>query len=153
MLFIPELSKLYFDTKNEWDIMLPPNSDNVLIKTDILSNVSHGFKCQGVQASKSLFYTSPFFFKLNTPTVLPANYLVFNGFYKANVSKCILSMVKADEDNNTFISEFSPTIVLPFLKSLVLDKVLEFILVDSNDQQVTIENNSQLFISINIKRV
>ena len=153
-LFITPSNRLYFGTNSDWNLMLPGNTgnNNTVIKTDIISNVPHGFKYESIPATKSLLYTAPFLFKLKTHTKLPSNYLVFNGFFKYNLDQCILAMVRYDDFTYAFVSEFSPTIVIPFSNTLSLNNSLEFILVDSNDKQVAIENNSQLFLSITIKQ-
>lgn len=146
-LYIPDITKLYFKTPDEWEIL----GNETLYKSELFSNVLHGFNSNGVSVSKSLYYTSPYFIKLNQPTKTISNYLEFKGFFKLNVNKCILSMITYNEFEQTFTVNFLPKITLSFLQTLTLNKTLEFILVDSDDKQITLEDNNQLFISLTIQ--
>jgi len=49
------------------------------------------------------------------------------------------------------VAYFAPGINLSFLKHLALEKTLEFIIVDSNKQTISIADNSQIFIQLTIK--
>jgi hypothetical protein len=145
-LYIPEICRPYFGTSEVWSKL----GHESLVKTGVLSNVPSGFRARSVPATKSLYYTAPFFFKLNQSCNAISNYLEFKGFFKANVDKCILAMVSYNEFEEMFVTDFSPTIKLSFLQTLTLNKNLEFILIDSNNKQVDIENKSQLFLSLKI---
>jgi hypothetical protein len=146
LVYIPEICKPYFDTAENWMKVGRLN----LVKTDLISNVPTGLRTQSIPATKSLYYTAPFFLKLNQSCNVISNYLEFKGFFKPNVDKCILAMISYNEFEETFVADFLPTIRLSFLQTLSLNKNLEFILIDSNNKQVTIEDKSQLFISITI---
>jgi hypothetical protein len=146
LLFIPEICKPYFETSENWSKF----GNEVLIKTDLISKIPTGFKTQSVPATKSLYYTAPFFIKLNQSCNVVSNYLEFKGFFKPNVDKCILAMVSYNEFEEMFVADFSLTTKLSCAQTLSLNKNLEFILIDSNNKQVSIEDKSQLFISITI---
>jgi len=59
-------------------------------------------------------------------------------------------MVLYNEDENNFVPYFSPGVTLSFLQNLSLEKTLEFVIVDSNQQIISIADNSQLFIQLTI---
>lgn len=147
-IYIPELSRPYFYSKEDHkNTIFNPESN---IETTILSKIPNAFKTQSYPATKSLFYTAPFFFKLRTPSIASANYLQFKGFQTPNYEDSILSMVNFNDDTNSFIVEFSPGLIIPFKDALCLNKTLEFILVDANKRQILIEDNCHLYFSITI---
>lgn len=147
-IYIPELSRPYFYSKEDHkNLIVNPEAN---IETTILSKIPNALKTQSYPATKSLFYTAPYFFKLKTPSVANANYLQFKGFQRPNFTDCILAMVTFNDESNNFVAEFSPGITLPFKDTLFLNKTLEFILVDAKKQQVLIEDNSYLYFSISI---
>jgi hypothetical protein len=57
-------------------------------------------------------------------------------------------MLVYNEFDNMFTVQFSPGITLPYLNSLSFTNCLEFNLFDSNQKQVEIADNSQLFVSV-----
>jgi len=146
-LFVPEASKPYFFSKSDLKSI---QTLNVNIETDLISNLPHGFRTKCLPASKSLFYTSPFFLKFRTPLITSSNYLVYKSSYKPNSEECILSMVTYNNESDTLLSEFSPQVSFPFKHHLKLNNVLEFILIDSNNQQLLVEDGSFLFFILTV---
>ncbi len=113
----------------------------------------HGFKSKCFPASKSLFYTSPFFFKLKTPLPTTSNYLIYKDGFNPNVEDSILAMVTYNVENDNLVSEFSPQLTFNFNKNRILNTALEFILVDANNQQLQVEDNSYLFFSLIVNKM
>jgi len=147
-VFIPETTRPYFFPKSEYKYFTSITN----IKLDIISNIPNGFKSKCFPASKSLFYTAPFFFKLKTPLPLQANYLVFKDTFSTNHEDTILAMVNYNPETDTFVADFAPQILLLVSNSFYLNKYLEFILVDSNNEQLLVEDNSQLFFTLSINK-
>lgn len=58
-------------------------------------------------------------------------------------------MLICDEFDN-FQIEYAPEILFSYASTLSLDAFLEFIIVDSNGLQLSIEDNSQLYFSMSI---
>lgn len=133
---------------SEWKRLNPP-AENILLNCSLLSNVEHGLKTKAFPSSKSIYYDSPYFIIFKSP-YLTSNYLNFNNFYKPNSENCVLAMVLYNEDENNFVPYFSPGVTLSFLQNLSLEKTLEFVIVDSNQQIISIADNSQLFIQLTI---
>ncbi len=146
-LYIPEKTRPYFFSKSEWLNFQTPSNYVIL---DIISHIPHGFKTKCFPATKSLFYTSPFFFKLKTPLITASNYLLYKDTYKPNFKDCILAMVTYSVENDNLIAEFSPQLTFHYKKNWPLSPMLEFILVDANNQQLKIEDNSYLFFSLTV---
>jgi hypothetical protein len=132
-IFIPKVTKPYFYSLNQWKEICPISECTLL--TDVISNVSHGFKTTSYPSTKSVFYKLPYFLVFKSPTSISNNYLIFNNFLKPNFETRILAMLIFDEEKNLLVPYFSPGITLPFLKTLSLSKTLEFILVDSNKKK------------------
>jgi hypothetical protein len=59
-------------------------------------------------------------------------------------------MLLYNESDDIFIPQFLPEIVLPYLKNLSLNNVLEFKLYDSNSKLVQIDDSSQLFVTLSL---
>lgn len=147
-VFVPEQTKPYFLSKQEWNSLL--NNDNVgSISTDLISSVTHGFRTIPAPATKSCFYSPPFFVKLKTPLITSNNYMVYQKQFKPNLECTILAMLVHDYDSDTLTVQFAPTVKLPFVNALV-NNTLEFVLLDSTMQQISIEDGCQLFFSISI---
>jgi hypothetical protein len=145
-LYIPEKTKPYFLTKYDWEQIKRQGS----ISSDMISNITHGFKSRCPPATKSIFHMSPFFIKIKTPIQM-SNYLLYKGFFKNNKEDCILAMIIFDEDKEILRPEFAPHLSLKQLQnSSLINKNFEFILTDANNQQILIEDNSQLFFSLKI---
>jgi hypothetical protein len=145
-LFIPETTKYYFLPSSQWKNLCSTSECSIL--TDLISNIVHGFKTVSFPSTKSVRYKLPYFIIFNSPSAMSNNYLVFKDFLKPNFEDKILAMIKFDEEKNGLVPYFTPLISFPFLKTLTLNKTLEFILVDSNKKQILISDHSQLFISI-----
>ena len=146
---IPKLTKPYFYPLSEWKIISPVYS-NVSIETDLLSRVPHGFRTKSYPSSKSIYYTSPYFFICKTPLIVESNALLFNNFLKPNSEQSILAMTTYDEEANTLKSFFSPTVIIPFLNTFSLPKTLEFTLMDANKYKIDLDNSSQLYILLTL---
>jgi hypothetical protein len=144
-IYIPEATKPYFLPLSEWDNFC--ETSDCLVLTDVISNIQHGFRTQCFPSTKSVYYNAPYFIIFKSPSI-PKNYLTFKDFLKPNFDDTILAMIKYDEEKEGFLSYFTPTITLLFLKTLTLNKTLEFIIVDSDKKQILIDDFSQLFISI-----
>lgn len=145
-VYIPEMSRPYFYSKNELKTI------SAFFETSLISNLAHGFRTRGFPATKSMFYKPPYFLKLINPVLRSSNCLMFNGFLQANSEETILAMLTYNDDTNNFVAEFSPEINIPFQKYLLLNKTLEFIITDSNRTQLLIEDNSQLYFAIIVKK-
>lgn len=145
--FIPEKSIPYFLPSYD---LANYRTENVpfFTMTSVLSNVPHGFKASFYPSTKSLFYKAPFFLIFKTPPSVKPNFLLFNSFFKSNSDTSILAMLVYNEFDNMFTVQFSPGITLPYLNSLSFTNCLEFNLFDSNQKQVEIADNSQLFVSV-----
>jgi hypothetical protein len=100
--------------------------------------------------TKSLYYTSPFFFVFKDHSTVEPNSLLFNSFLKPNSENRILAMTTYNDKNNSLEPIFSPNIILHFSNALALTKTLEFALIDSQKKPVLIEDFSQLYIVITI---
>lgn len=148
-VFIPEKTKPYFLSKYDWENLTSNDSKNV--RTDLISLINHGFRTSPVPATRSIFYKSPFFIKLKTPLITQPNYLIYKGEHKNNYEDMVLAMITYNEESATFHTEFSPEISFSFLKSLSLTNVLEFTMYDANNNQVSLEDNSQLYIMFSIQ--
>jgi hypothetical protein len=144
-VYISESTKQFFFPLNEWQSICETSDCYVL--TDLISNIQHGFRTMCFPSTKSVYYKPPYFIIFKSPSI-PKNYLTFKDFLKPNFDDTILAMIQYDEEKEKFVPYFTPTITLPFLKTLTLSKTLEFIIVDSNKKQVVINDFSQLFISI-----
>jgi hypothetical protein len=144
-VYIPEATKQYFYPLSIWENIC--ETSDCLVLTDVISNIQHGFRTTSFPSTKSVYYNSPYFIIFKSPSI-PKNYLTFKDFLKPNFDDTILAMIKYDEEKEGFVSYFTPTITLPFLKTLTLNKTLEFIIVDSDKKQIVIDDFSQLFISI-----
>ena len=143
---IPELSKPYFYSSAD----NPERPDEMYIDTTLLSTLPKGFKTKSYPATKSLFYTPPYFIKLKNPNVTTSNYLLYKSFLKPNFEDCILAMVSYHEDINGFVAEYAPDIVIELKQLKHLNKNLEFVFIDSNKEQLAVEDDSQLFFSLTI---
>lgn len=148
-VYIPKITKPYFYSLQDWK-NIASNSETLLTVGQI-SNVEHGFRTKSFPTSKSLFYTSPYFFVVRTPSNISSNCLLFNSFLNTNSEDKILAAVEYIEEQNEFKIFFQPEISFPFLNSLSLNKTLEFVLTDSNKKQVALFDYSQLFVLIKIK--
>lgn len=144
-LLIPEITKQYFSPLSEWRNIC--ETSDCFVLTDLLSNIQHGFRTTSFPSTKSMYYDSPYFIVFRSSS-MPKNYLIFKDFLKPNFKDNILAMLKYDEEKDNFVPYFTPTIILPFLKTLTLNKTLEFIIIDSNKSQIQLNDFSQLFISI-----
>jgi hypothetical protein len=145
-LYIPDNTKYYFLPLNEWENLCLSNECSIL--TEIISKIPHGFRTISFPTTKSICYKLPYFIIFNSPSSMSNNYLIFKNFLKPNFEDKILAMVQYDEEKDCLIPYFTPTITLPFLKTLTLNKTLEFKLIDSNKKQIMIKDFSQLFISL-----
>jgi hypothetical protein len=144
-LFIPENTRQYFYPLSEWRTIC--KTTDCVVRTDVISNIHHGFRTTSFPSTKSVYYNSPYFIIFRSSS-MSKNYLVFKDFLKPNFNDNILAMIQYDEEKDNFVPYFTPTIILPFLKTLTLNKTLEFIIIDSNKSQVQLDDLSQLFISI-----
>lgn len=145
--YIPANSRPYFLPKSEWAIS--SNEDGVVFcRTKLLSNEIHGFKVTPCYSTKSLFYTAPFFLVFRTSPSVKSNYLMFTNFLKPNSETTILAMLLYNETDDVFVPQFLPDIILPYLKNLSLNNVLEFKLYDADLNQVQIADSSQLFVTL-----
>jgi hypothetical protein len=135
-------------SKSEWNQII--NQSDRTISTELISNVPHGFKTRPPIGSKSLYYNPPFFIKLKTPLITDANYLVFKGRYEPNNMNCILAMTTFNEDIDMFQTEFTSSLEFSYTKMLMLNQTLEFIIVDSDNNIIDIEDGCQLFFSISV---
>jgi hypothetical protein len=147
--YIPANSRPYFLPKSDWNIVSDENQ-GAFCRTDFLSNVTHGFKVTPCYSTKSLYYTAPFYLAFRTSPSVNSNYLMFNNFLKPNLETTILAMLLYNESDDIFIPQFLPEIVLPYLKNLSLNNVLEFKLYDSNSKLVQIDDSSQLFVTLSL---
>lgn len=146
LVYIPERSKPYFLSKADWNQLLL-SADEHNISTDLLSSVTHGFRTLPATATKSLFYNPPYFVKLKTPIKTPVNYMVYQKQFKHNLESTILAMLVPVDDVLT--AQFAPNLTIPFVNAL-LNSTLEFVILDSDMQQLSIEDGSQLFFSITV---
>jgi hypothetical protein len=149
LTLIPKNSRPYFLPKSDWSKYSDEDGD-VFVETSVLSNVPHGFKTKPFPSAKSLVYKSPFFLVFRAPPSVNSNYLLFTSFDKPNSENCILAMLIYNENEDIFVSQFSPGITLPYLQSLTLNNKLEFKLFDSESKQVQISNLSQIFICLQL---
>lgn len=146
-IYTPRTSQSYFLPKSQWKKISPTN--NLNLETELISKIPHGTRAKAFPSSKSIFYHSPFFIVFKNPGSM-SNFLTFNNFFHSNSPMCVLALVLYEEEQNNFIPYFAPGIKLSSLKSLCLDKTLEFILIDSHQQIVSVDPDSQLFIQISI---
>jgi hypothetical protein len=146
---IPKNSRPYFLSKSEWPKYSDADGD-VFVEVSLLSNTPHGFKTKPFPSAKSIFYKAPFFLVFKASHSVDSNYLLFTSFNKPNVENCILAMLDYNENEDTFVSQFSPGIILPYLKSLSLSNKLEFNLFDTEEKQVQISDKSQIFILLHL---
>jgi hypothetical protein len=73
---------------------------------------------------------------------------MFTNFLKPNSETTILAMLLYNETDDVFVPQFLPDIILPYLKNLSLNNVLEFKLYDADLNQVQIADSSQLFVTL-----
>lgn len=137
----------YFLPTTDWNKINETNDINSFINTELISNILHGFKTKSFPSSHSLFYKFPIFLKFRTslPSI-PNNYLTFKDFNKANFDHNILAILEYNDEQEMLTVKLSLKIFIPFLNTLTLTKNLEFILTDSADNQILVEDESQLFI-------
>jgi len=148
---IPEKTIPYFlPLSNAKSLGTTANNNELVIETQLLSSVMHGFKAMPYASTTSLFFKSPYFLTFNSPHS-NRNYFMFNDFTKPNLASCILAMLVYDENQNSFIAQFAPRISLPYLQSLSLNNTLEFSLYDATWKPVRMSFKSQLFVLITIE--
>lgn len=147
--YIPANSRPYFLPKSDWNIA-SDEEGRVFCRTNFISNVRHGFKATPCYSTKSLFYTAPFFLVFRTSPSVNSNYLIFNNFLKPNSETTILAMLVYNETDDVFVPQFLPEIILPYLKNLSLNNVLEFKIYDTNMKQVQVADSSQLFVNLSL---
>jgi len=145
-LFIPEATRPYFFSKSEYKNFAVDKN----IAISLISNIPYGFKSKCFPASKSLFYTAPFFIKLKTPLKTMSNYLLFKDAFKPNFEDSILAMISYNEDSDSFVAEFSPQLKFTISQNFNFTNSLEFYLVDANNQHMQVEDNSQLFFTLTV---
>jgi hypothetical protein len=59
-------------------------------------------------------------------------------------------MLVYNETDDVFVPQFLPEIILPYLKNLSLNNVLEFKIYDTNMKQVQVADSSQLFVNLSL---
>lgn len=149
-MHIPENTQKYFLPDSEWKTKYKELSTMEFIPVDILSFEKNGFPTKPYPYSQSQIYVPPFFILFKSDHAIQPNYLEFNNFFHPNTDACILTMLNYNSENDMFNKIFSLGINLPYLNSLALNNVLEFILVDSHKKRVDVANRSQLYISLKI---
>lgn len=148
-MHIPEKTKKFFLPKQDWESLLGDWNKQNFIPVEILSLQKNGFITTPYPYAQSQIYKPPFFILLKSPPINQTNFLGFVNFTKSNTDACVLSLLNYDPDNDMFQSKFS--LVISFVNTkMLLTNVLEFILVDSRKNVIEIEDNSQLFVCIEI---
>jgi len=147
---IPDVTKKYFFPEAEWKTSLSAYNIMPYIPVRVLSLQENALYTKPYPYTESPMYQSPFFILFKSDKMCLPNYLGFVDFLKSNAKTCILSMLNYNTDSDMFYPKFSVGINLPESSSLVLSSVLEFVLVDSHQKIVAIEDKSQLFISIKV---
>lgn len=118
------------------------------IPVHVLSNFKNSFLAQSFPYTESFSYHPPFFIIVKAQLPIASNYLDFESFLKPNTESSVLAMLNYNELEDSFEMKYSMDIFIPFTTSLQLSKVLEFVIVDTHGKIVNVENESQLFICL-----
>lgn len=155
LMKISEKTKKFFQPLSEWEplILQHQNSDNLFsefIPVHTLSNYNNGFLARSFPYTESLPYKPPFFVIFKNKAAITANYLNFQDFLKPSSETSVLALLTYNENNDSFDIKHSLNIYIPFSNSMQFNSVLEFVIIDTHGKIVNVENDSQLFISLQV---
>ena len=151
LLQIPDRNKTFFLPPNEWNFLTVKDVVNDRYFVSDLSGILHGFLTQGYPYTKSPFYIGPYFLQFKSNGRTESNFLFYNKFFTPNSYSTILALLHYDDNIDKFMSGFTTPITVQNNNFLSLNNLLEFTIVDSNQNQVEFLDNSQLFIAIEIQ--
>lgn len=140
---------MYFRPRSFWNDYKVSNEWALLFQSNVIGEILHGFDSLNNPGSSVLLFEPPFFIVFKTSNI-ENNYLSFIDFQKPNAERTILSMINFDDERNIFQSEYTPELYLPYTNGLSLGTVLEFTLVDSQNNSVHVADKSQLFIVLSL---
>jgi hypothetical protein len=140
-----EKLKLYFAPKSFWQ-NIPENP----LLVERISKTPNGMSTLGYPYTKSPYFTAPFFIIFKTNHAINSNFLLYNEFLLPNSYSRVLCLLNYDDIVDKFVAVKKMDIVLPYHSSLSLPSVLEFTIIDAEQNLVKFEDKSQLFISLTI---
>jgi len=138
-----EKLKLYFASKPFWE-----NVPDEPLLVDGLSEITNGMPTLGYPYTKSPYFTAPFFIIFKTNHAIDSNFLRYNEFLLPNSYSRVLCLLNYDDLVDKFVAVKKMDIVLPYHNALTLPSVLEFTIIDAEQNLVKFEDKSQLFISL-----
>ena len=146
-LQIPDETKKYFMPKSEWSLYGIENSP--FIETKAISHIKHAFSAKAYPYDMSSLYLNPFFIIFKTNANIHNNFFKFSDYHHPSKDIAVLSMIDYNETTEQFEEKFSPGLIIPFENNrFVLNSILEFECVDSNNQPIQVKDGSRLFIAI-----
>jgi hypothetical protein len=77
------------------------------------TNIQNGFPACNGFGTRSKLYVEPYFLFIQGLGYIKNDFLSYENNYKANSEKRCLAMLTFNDENNHFISQFSPIINLP----------------------------------------
>jgi hypothetical protein len=148
LLKIPEKSRHYFLSTEEWNEKFGYDSENskLYLYPAFFTNIPNGFPAYNTLGTRSKLYVEPYFLFIDGLGNVENNYLPFENIYKANSEKHCLAMLTFNDENNHFITHFSPVINLPDTPCHTIINSLECLLCDSKGRQVEMIDNCRLFM-------
>lgn len=149
-LYVPHDVRAYFLPSSEWERITFDADEGIEPKA--ISSYKHATLAQGYPYTKSPFYTAPYFIHFKSNARIKSNYLMYNDFFKPNSYATVLGLFTYDDISDKFVPGFLTPLQLKNNNELALNNLLEFVIVDSVNQQVEFVDNCQLFVAIEITK-